>query len=82
MKPYFSTISSLCCQFKRIKMETKTSAHETSSSSILLTGCIFLANLDFTGLLDYAVKAAIGGAIWLGYKLTADYIERKRNKQQ
>lgn len=58
-------------------METKTST-ESTSSSILLTGIVFLANLDFVGLLDYAVKAAIGGGIWLGYKLTADYIERKR----
>lgn len=53
---------------------------DNTSSNILLTGCIFLANLDFAGLLDYAVKAVIGGAIWLGYKVTADYIERKRSK--
>ncbi len=52
---------------------------ENTSSNILLTGCIFLANLDFTGMLDYAVKAVIGGAIWLGYKVTADYLERKKN---
>ena len=58
-------------------METKTHS-ESSGSSVFLTGCILLANLDFTGLLDYAVKATIGGAIWLAYKVTADYIERKR----
>jgi hypothetical protein len=58
-------------------METKATT-ETTSSSILLTGIVFLANLDFVGLLDYALKAGIGGAIWLGYKLTADYIDRKR----
>ncbi len=58
-------------------METKTTS-ETTSSSILLTGIVFLANLDFVGLLDYALKAGIGGAIWLGFKLTADYIDRKR----
>lgn len=58
-------------------METKSSS-ENTSSSILLTGVVFLANLDFVGLLDYALKAGIGGAIWLGYKLTADYIDRKR----
>ena len=52
---------------------------DNTSSNVFLTGCILLANLDFTGLLDYAVKAVIGGAIWLGYKVTADYIERKRN---
>ena len=61
-------------------METKTST-ETTSSSILLTGVVFLANLDFVGLLDYALKAGIGGAIWLGYKLTADYIDRKRKSK-
>lgn len=53
---------------------------ENTSSNVLLTGCILLANLDFAGLLDYAVKALIGGGIWLGYKVTADYIERKRSK--
>jgi hypothetical protein len=53
---------------------------DNTSSNVFLTGCILLANLDFTGLLDYAVKAVIGGAIWLGYKVTADYIERKRNR--
>ena len=61
-------------------METKTT--DSTSSNIFLTGAIFLANLDFAGLLDYAVKAVVGGAIWLGYKITADYIERKRNKNK
>ena len=61
-------------------METKTST-ENTSSSIMLTGVVFLANLDFVGLLDYALEAGIGGAIWLGYKLTADYIDRKRKSK-
>lgn len=60
-------------------MENKAQAQNTGSS-IFLTGCILLANLDFTGLLDYAIKALIGGGIWLGYKMTADYIERKKRK--
>ena len=50
------------------------------SSNMLLTGCIFLANIDITGLLDYAVKAFIGGGIWLGYKLAADFIDKRRSK--
>jgi hypothetical protein len=58
-------------------METKTT--DSSTSNIFLTGAILLANLDFAGLLDYAVKAVVGGAIWLGYKMAADYIEKKRN---
>lgn len=61
-------------------MDTKTNS-DNSSSSIFLTGCILLANLDFAGLMDYALKAMIGGAIWLGYKITADYIERKKRNQ-
>ena len=60
-------------------MDNKTTS-ENTGSSILLTGCILLANLDFSGLLDYALKAAIGGAIWLGYKMTADYFERRKRK--
>lgn len=52
----------------------------SNSSNILLTGFVFLANLDFTGFIDYAIKAVIGGGIWLGFKITADYLDRKRNK--
>ena len=47
-------------------------------SNVLLTGTILLANTDMARLVAYGVKAAIGGAIWLGYKLAADYIDRKR----
>lgn len=60
-------------------METKTTINPNGSSNVLLTGAIFLANLDFTGILDYAIKAAVGGAVWLGYKLAAEYIDKKRN---
>ena len=59
-------------------MDNKTTS-ENTGSSVFLTGCILLANLDFSGLLDYAVKATIGGAIWLAFKMTADYVERKRS---
>jgi hypothetical protein len=52
----------------------------STSNNVLLTGFVFLANLDFTGFIDYAIKAVIGGGIWLGFKITADYLDRKRNK--
>jgi len=45
----------------------------------MLTGTILLANVDLNGLVDYGLKALLGGAIWLGYKIAADYWER-RNK--
>ena len=56
-------------------------ANNDTGSNIFLTGTILFANLDFSGLLDYGLKALLGGAIWLGYKMTSDYIERKRKKQ-
>ena len=55
---------------------------ENSFSSVFLTGCILLANLDFAGLIDYAFKAAIGGGIWLGYKLAADYLSDLKKKKK
>lgn len=53
-----------------------------TGSSIFLTGFILLANLDFAGLMEYALKAAIGGGIWLCYKAAADYIDRKKKGNQ
>ena len=47
-------------------------------TSTLLTACILLAQFDMHGLLDYALKAGIGGAIWLGYKIVADRFDWKR----
>lgn len=62
-------------------METKPIHSDNPYSNLFLTGAIFLANVDVAGLTDYAIKAAVGGAIWLGYKLMADFIDRKRNKK-
>ncbi len=49
---------------------------DTTSHSFL-TGAILFANIDPSGLPDYAVKAAIGGAIWMIFKLAGDYISYK-----
>lgn len=38
-----------------------------------------MAVVDMTGLLDYAIKAVIGGFIWLGFKLFSDYLTGKIN---
>lgn len=53
-------------------------------SKIFLTGNILLANLNFPGLIDYALKALIGGAIWMGFKLAGDLLSdwlRKKKEQ-
>ena len=47
------------------------------SSSVFLTGAILFANMDFSGLTEYALKAAIGGAIWFLFKLGSEYISEK-----
>lgn len=64
----------------------KTNTETTDSAShAFLTGAILFANLDYSSLGAYAIKAAIGGAIWMGFKLLGDYIThrhitRKKNR--
>lgn len=62
-------------------MKTESIPMDKLSSNVLLTGCILLANLNWVDLTSYALKAIIGGGIWLAYKLTADRIERTRQKK-
>ena len=59
-------------------LKTDTAQATSHFSNVLLTGTILLANVDVNGLVDYGLKAFLGGAIWLGYKITADYLDRKR----
>jgi hypothetical protein len=56
----------------------KTDTATSHFSNVLLTGTLLLANVDVNGLLDYGLKAFLGGAVWLGYKLAAEYMERRR----
>jgi hypothetical protein len=51
------------------------------TSNMFLTGSILMANLDPSSLGDYALKACIGGAIWMVCKIAGDYISEKlKNK--
>lgn len=58
-------------------MEKTQSSTDTSSSSLFLTGTILLANMDYSGLMDYAIKALIGGAIWMAYKIVGDILSNR-----
>jgi hypothetical protein len=51
--------------------------------NIFLLGAIFniLAGIDFNSLIDYSLKAFVGGVIWLGFKILADYMSRKSKKE-
>jgi uncharacterized metal-binding protein len=57
-------------------MKSNTVASD-STSHTFLTGAILIANLDYSGLAGYALRAAIGGAIWMVFKLAGDYISLK-----
>lgn len=65
-------------------MEKIIKTQETDSlSNHFLTGAILFANLDYSGLSAYAVKAVIGGAIWMAFKLAGDYFSyRLINRQR
>ena len=51
-------------------------------SSTMLTASIILAQIDVQGLTDYALKAGVGGAIWLVYKIIADRIDRYKKSKE
>jgi hypothetical protein len=63
-------------------MRTETTAYQGAINNVFLPGTILLANIDVTGLLEYALKAGVGGLIWLGFKLAGEYLERKRKLEQ
>lgn len=42
-------------------------------SNMFLYGSILLASIDYIGILDYLLKAILGGGVWFGYKLLQDY---------
>ena len=48
---------------------------------LFLPSTILLANIDYSGLLDYSLKAVLGGIIWLAFKFASDYMERKNNQK-
>ena len=52
-----------------------------ASGNVLLTTCILMANMNLIELFDYTVKAVIGGAIWLGFRVAANYISTKQKKK-
>ena len=62
-------------------MEIKSPVHDTSTNGFL-TAAVLLANVDYSGFLEYGIKAAIGGAVWMAFKLTSDYISLRINERR
>jgi hypothetical protein len=74
------------CDYEKTKIKNKEAMKENqisndSNSNIFLTGTILLANLDYSGLADYALKALVGGIIWMAFKVGGDYISDKLKKK-
>ncbi len=71
-------------------MNTQINQHQTSGNTVaFLFGAIFniLANTDYGSMVDYTLKAVIGGVIWLLFKIIGDYISsyllaRRKPKKQ
>ena len=63
-------------------MRTETTAYQGAINNVFLPGTILLANIDVTGLLEYALKAGVGGFIWLGFKIAGECLERKNKREQ
>jgi|GEM_PF-6891332 len=58
-------------------------------NSLYLYIVILFANIDYRGLLDYCLKALLGGLIWFGYKIIGEYYlirlrktQKEKHKQQ
>jgi hypothetical protein len=54
-----------------------------SNTSVFILGAIIntLAVVDMSGLVDYSVKAIVGGCIWLAFKILADVISHRMSKK-
>lgn len=56
--------------------------HNNVSVFLLGVSLNLLAAIDFTSLVDYGLKAFLGGVIWLGFKLLGDYIAQRLRKRK
>ena len=54
---------------------------QDGTGNMLLTASILFANIDYSGLADYAIKAVVGGAIWMAFKVGGEYFSNKINKK-
>lgn len=63
---------------------TTTTSHGSGNVIAFLFGAIFniLANVEYGSLTDYAVKAMVGGFIWLLFKILGDAINKHFFKEK
>ena len=57
--------------------EIKHNGSTDGTGNMLLTASILFANIDYSSLMDYAIKALVGGAIWMAFKIGGEYFSDK-----
>lgn len=61
--------------------EIKQNVSNDGTGNMLLTASILFANIDYSSLIDYAIKALVGGAIWMAFKVGGEYFSDKIKKK-
>lgn len=51
-------------------------------SSVILYFIVLFANIDYTGIIDYGIKAVVGSLIWFVFKLLGEYLLAKMKTKQ
>lgn len=53
------------------------------NSKIFLIGALIstLLDMDWMSLVEYSIKAVVGGMIWLGFKIASDWVSWRVNKK-
>lgn len=52
-----------------------------SLSSVILYFIVMFANIDYTGIVDYAIKAVVGSVIWFVFKLLGEHLLLKMKRK-
>lgn len=52
------------------------------TGNLILTANMVLANMDFADYADYAIKAIIGGVVWMGFKMAGEYFSERFKKDK
>ena len=66
---------------KKTMSEIKHTGTTDGTGNMLLTASILFANIDYSSLMDYAIKAFVGGAIWMAFKVGGEYFSNKIKKK-
>jgi len=76
-----TVMDELLIKKQKTMSEIKHSGLTDGTGSMLLTASILFANIDYSSLMDYAIKAFLGGAIWMAFKIGGEYFSNKIKKK-